>query len=264
MPIEVGTQHTATWKHTANHTVTLTVTAPDGATSTPDVEEGPGGTYTAEVLLDHPGRWVLRWADTDVDDVVTDVVNVWPADPRFLISLDDAAASLRWRPADRAQNDEQLRLYVAAATEVIEDIAGAVLVRTIEQASDGGRTGVALWERPSEILSVLVDGKPTTAYIPNVNAAIVYARDGAFPPGRQNIVIRYRTGSESVSPSVQLATKELVRHLWQIGQQARSGGAADGAGAQTDPEMGQTRTGFAVPRRVIELCSNQYMLPGTA
>lgn len=75
-------------------------------------------------------------------------------------------------------------------------------------------------------------------------------------------MITYRTGSEAISPSIQLAARELVRHLWQVGQQAMNDGTAVNYGDSS--KLALTRTGFAVPRRVIELCGNHHSLPGTA
>jgi hypothetical protein len=269
MSINLGSTVSVEWVpswEAAGHSVSLRVTKPDGSTTSPAASDATTpGTFTAELDADMVGRYVLRWTDTDVDAVGTDIFDVWPEDPRFLISVDDAAVGLQWRAVDQAKHGDALRLYVAAATEVIEDITGAVLVRTVTQTADGGRTGVALWERPSEIVSVTVDGAASTGYVVNLNAGIVYAdKSGSqFPDGIQTIVITYKVGAEAVPPSIQLAARELVRHMWQVGQQALTG---DGSPTY-DPvtgEMANTRTGFAVPRRVIELCSNQYSLPGIA
>lgn len=267
MPIDIGTLAKVQLARTAaGHTVTLTVTKPDGTTTSPTVTEESGGVYSADVPCTLPGRYVLRWIDTTTSTVAyVDTLEVWPEDPRFLISLEDAMDGLRWPPPQRIADGPKLRLYIAAATDVIEDITGAILGRTVEQAADGGRTGVALWERPSSIVSVTVNGTATDAYVPNLNAGIVYAKpDGSrFPDGRQNIVITYRVGGEEISPSVQLGTRELVRHLWQVGQQATSGGTAEQV--QLDPRQSSlTRSGFAVPNRVIELIGNHHALPGTA
>lgn len=269
MPVDIGTTASVEWTLDASaggHSVTLAVHLPDGTLldPAPTVSEA-GEAFRAEFLTTQPGRHLLRWTDTTDGVVKVDILDVWPTDPRFLVSVDAAAGALRWRPADKAANLETLRLYVAAATEVIEDIVGAVLIRTVVQTADGGRTGVALWERPSEIVSVTVDGTAKTDFKANLNAAIVYAdkHGSRFPDGIQTIVITYRTGETAVPPSIQLATLELVRHLWQVGQQALVG---DGSPAY-NPASGQmenTRTGFAVPRRVIELCGNRYALPGLA
>lgn len=265
MPIDLGSAAPVLWERgTANggHSVTLTLVRPDGTTVDPvDATDLGAGKYEAELAATQPGRYVLRWHDVDANTWWTDTREVWPTDPRFLISLEDAYSGLKWNPASIAADGEKLRLYIAAATDVIEDITGAILIRSIEQPSDGGRTGVLLWERPLGDVTVTVDGKPYTGHRVNHNAGIVYAsaRDEYFPPGRQNILITYRTGTEQVSPSIQLAARELVRHLWQVGQQAQQSSEPVHLNAKT---TGLTRSGFAVPNRVIELCGNQHALPG--
>lgn len=267
MPIDVGTLATVEWTNTTGHTVTLDVTKPDGTPLTPSPVVTPGATsYSAQIPCDQPGAYTLRWTDTEATKIYVDILDVWPADPRFLISVETAMDGMKWKGAQRAGDDAaKLRLYVAAATEVIEGIIGAVLGKTITQPADGGRTGVALWERPTEILSVTVDGTATTSYIPNLNAAIVYSKPAGsrFTDGLQNIVITYRTGGEIIPPSVQLAASELIRHLWQVGQQAMTGNPAEST-QQDSRQTGLTRTGFAVPNRVIELLGNRPTLPGTA
>lgn len=270
MPSIIGSTVTVTWKPAwaaAGHAVTLTLTRPDGTTSSPAVTEdgSVAGQFAADVAADFAGRYLLNWTDTVEDRGDVDILDVWPEDPRYLISVDDAMTALQWSAADKQKHREALSLYVAAATEVIEDITGAVLIRTITQVADGGRTGVALWERPASVASVTVNGDTASGYVANLNAGIVYADKygGRFADGVQNIVITYTTGGEAVPPSIQLAARELVRHLWQIGQQGPSSGQAPGY-APNPQQMSQSRTGFAVPKRVIELCGNHYALPGMA
>jgi hypothetical protein len=62
-----------------------------------------------------------------------------------------------------------------------------------------------------------------------------------------------------VPQNVRLATRELVRHHWQIGKQGQrpGGGGAPSAEAWTP-------SGFAVPRRVIELCGGNARIDGFA
>ena len=266
MPVDVGTLAKVQWTRPAGHTVTLAVIKPDGTTLTPapTVDETVGA-YSAPLPCDFAGRYVLRWTDTTEAATFVDVLEVWPEDPRFLISLEAAAEALQWRPPDIAKNGDRLRLYIAAATEVIEDIAGAILGRTVVQPSDGGRTGVALWERPTDVVSVTVNGTVTTDYIVNVNAAIVYAKPAGtrFADGIQNVIVTYRTGGQRVPASIQLGTAELVRHLWQVGQQSSTGSPVEST-TQDPRQTSLTRSGFAVPNRVIELIGNHHALPGTA
>lgn len=264
MPVDIGTEKTVTWSTTTGKTVTLTVTRPDGVQAEAVSATEASGTYSVDVATPLAGRYLLAWENTTDSVTYTDTLEVWPTDPRFLISLDDAAASLQWNAASKADavSMGMLRLYVAAATPIIEDIAGAVLVRTVEQFADGGKTGVLLWERPSDIITVEVDGVAITDYVVNKSAAILYrGRYGErFDQGRQIIRIVYKTGEDGVAPNLQLATRELVRHLWQVGQQATQGVPAE----YGQRPMGTTPSGFAVPNRVIELASATHTLPGVA
>lgn len=45
-------------------TVALTVTAPDGTSTTPTPTHPGLGTYTADILITQPGTWTYRWAAT--------------------------------------------------------------------------------------------------------------------------------------------------------------------------------------------------------
>ena len=262
MPIDLGSTVTVSWSppEAETHSVTLTVTKPDGTEESPTPTSNDG-TYSATFEGDIPGRYLLTWRDTSVR--YTDVVDVWPADPRFLISFEDAVAALQWRETDRnSPNGESLRLYIAAATPVIEDLVGAVLVSSRTEFHDGGKIGVALSRRPSELISVEVDGTEVSGCVVNERSMIVYRgkNNERFAPGRQVVKVTYKTGTSEVPPNIQLATRELVRHLWQIGQQVLSGEPVH----YGERPMGTTPSGFAVPKRVIELCASNFRMPGIA
>ena len=155
--VDVGDTTIVSWAlGEAGKTVVLTVTDPVGATSTPTVTEAQQGIYTASLTTALAGRYVLRWTTTGAAH--SDIINVWPADPRFIISFAEAVAALRWREAEVEKYAEDLRLHIASATEVLEDIVGAVLVRTVIQTADGGEAGVMLTQRPETVTSVEVHG----------------------------------------------------------------------------------------------------------
>lgn len=268
--IDLGAAHQVSWVlGTAGLTVELRVTLPDGTTTSPTVAE-TSGAYSATVDTPHAGRYLLSWATVGPPAAAySDILDVWPADPRFLISLQDARQSIQY-PGIITGDDAELRLFIAAATPVIEDIVGAVLTRTITQTTNGGKTGVALWERPSTragggVTSVTVNGVALqeTGYTVDPDAAIVYCGSSTAPArfaaGRRNVVIVYETGTEVIPPNIRLATSELVRHLWQVGHQGQRPDWSEPAAA-----TGHTPSGFAVPKRVIELCSASPRLPGIA
>lgn len=261
MPIvDLETDVTATWTTPVDGPAVLTVTQPDGTAQVPDVTTA-SGTFTATVTTPYAGRYLLRWVAPAA--TYTDIINVWEEDPRFLIALGDARKAIGTAPSD----DNELRLFVAAATPVIESIVGAVLTRTETQPADGGKTGVALWERPDEVLGVTVNGEllEPTEYTVAKAPAIVYAGGSTtptrFPVGRQNIVVTYTTGFSTIPPNIRLAAIELVRHLWQVGRQGSRPAFGDDP---SDEPTDQTPMGFAVPRRVTQLCGANPSLPGTA
>lgn len=263
--IDLGAPVKAVWTGApATGTITVAVTRPDGTSiSPPSVSSQPP--ITATFVPDMAGRWLIKWTSTNPASSYTDIVDVWPADPRFIISLDDALAALNMTTTDEKQRDD-LRLYIAAATPVIEDIVGTVVTKTVVQKADGGHGSVTLWETPVSITSVTENGTATTDYWLDEQAGILYGGSQTsartFPPGRGAIVITYTAGTNVIPQNVRLGTRELVRHWWQIGKQG--GGRA--APVNTTAHMDVwTPSGFAVPRRVMELCQpSRHMLGGFA
>lgn len=263
--VDLGSATAVSWPLGATaQTVVLTVTKPDGTTATPAVTEA-AGTYTATVTTALPGQYRLRWTkDAGTAASFTDVLNVWPTDPRFILSI----ADVRRFAGASSTDDDLLRLFSASATVVIEDIVGAVLVREIVQSADGGKTGVALWNRITEGMDVAVTvGGVTqtegTDFTVDRNAAIVYcggpSSPSRFPDGRQNIVITYQTGESIIPSNIQQAAGELIKHLFQVGHQAVH---ADWSTDPSTDEQAETPSGFLVPRRVLQLCRASDTLPG--
>ncbi len=269
--IELGTVYTASWALGVADVladIDITVTRPDGEelTGVGSVTVGSGAaasTYSATIPTPIPGRYFIRWQRTTTGQQATrtDVLDVWPEDVRMIIGLDDARKGLNYRDANTS-DDGLLRIVIASATAVIEDIVGPVVTDTVTQVADGGRTGIALYDRATAITSVTVDGVALNAdqYTFDENAGIVYAGGSKsiteFAWGRQNITIVYAVGGQVIAPNVRFATMELVRHLWQIGHQAiRPAGPAAAAADATYSPMG-----FAVPKRVIELLAPNIRL----
>ena len=235
---------------------TCTVTKPDGTTTTATVTKPSTGNYQGALTTTLAGRYRGTFIGSGTNSGAlpwSDVADVWPSDPRLIISLADAKAALNV-PSGTRVNDDELRLYIAATTQVIEDIVGNVLSTSITETFDGGGYSVLLSQVPSAITSVTVDGTATTNYVANLSSGIVYAGTSGVPwvfnSGRQNVVVTYAAGLQQIPPNVILAAREEVRFLYQIGQQ---GGRPSLGGAPQD--LSWTPSGFAVPQRVIELCN---------
>lgn len=256
--IELGADTVVSWATAAARTIALTVIEPDGQS----VEYTPTettGVYSATVSTPLAGRYQLRWRSTVGDPALvhSDIMDVWPADPRFLISVEDAENALSLsEQAKTAQIREDLRLYIAACTPIIEDIAGALLSASKTQVADGGRPSIILHERATQILSVEANGTPVIGTILNQSAAILYAgeRGARFPSGRQAITVTYRVGKDEILPNVRLAVRHLLRHLWSVGGKP---GAPKGTNVKPDGTV-YTPSGFAVPKMVIELLESVH------
>lgn len=255
--VDLGTEHKLSWPSSPESAeLSVEVVRPDGMNAPATVDQVTG---TATVLADMAGRWVVRWTSTNPADAHTDIFDVWPEDPRFLISLDDAVNGLNANRANR-EYMEDLRLYVAAATPVIEDITGPILADTRTRTVTGGRESVILPGQPSEVVAVEVNGEPVTAWW--LQYGILFAGSRSIPsrfPGGELVVV-YRVGNQVVPPNVRLAARELVRHWVQVGKQAVGGGIRN----QDFNDDVFTPSGFAVPRRVIELCQPHAQVGGFA
>ena len=255
MAVTVGATETLTWPDAPTEgTITLTVMRPDGVLETPTVTT-TGGKVTAQYPTSHPGRHLLSWSSEG--DRYADIIDVWPEDPRYLISIDDALSAIRSKlPAAKDAAREDIGLYVAAATFVIENITGPIIrIEKTRSARYNGRS--ILLPEPGQVTSVQVAGGPVldpSAYTVDEEAGVVWV---TAPTGAQ-LTVAYAVGSTSIPANVRLAAREQVRFLWQVGHQASRGGSQ---GPDLTPF---TSEGFAVPRRVIELLQGMSRLPGFA
>lgn len=245
-------------------TIAATITRPDGTTVAGTVTTSSPGVHAVTHVSTQAGRYRCQVTGTGANSgglPWTDVADVWPADPRLIISLADAKAELN-HVTDI--NDDELRLYIAATTPIIEELAGRVLVATVTETFDGGRRAVLLSERASAITSVTVDGTALapSAYTADLASGIVYAGGSSTPStfswGRQNVVVVYTVGAAAIDPNVVQAARVITAHMYKVGQQRK------GKNAQADDIV--IASGYAVPKRALELLRSRssYRMPGMA
>lgn len=269
VPIGVATFNDSTGLPENATSATLVITKPDGTTTSVITLSNPStGVYTTTYTPAAAGRYrpeiTVVGTSTVSGGVYEDVFDVWPADPRFIVSVDDIKSELSVRSGTTIDEDE-LRLYCAAATQLVEEIAGTVLATTLVETHNGGRAAVLLEERPTAITSVVVDGTALAAadYTADLASGIVYAGGSRTPTsfawGRQNVVVTYTAGSSTVDANVVLAARIIIAHLYQVGQQGRRG-------RNSNDDVVVLASGFAVPRRAVELVRNRgaYRMPGFA
>lgn len=179
-----------------------------------------------------------------------------------LITLEYALEGLKYGAKQEPASGEQLSArdadivrYIQAATPVIETLVGAALLPTTEtQLRDGGKLAVLLAGRlaAGAVTAVRVDGEPWTGHVVDVHSGILYAGGGRrFADGLRNVEIDVTAGTAPVHATLQLATRELVRHWVQNGNQSP---AAEPMNFQADASSLPTDE-YAIPRRVRQLCA---------
>lgn len=251
---------------------TCTVTKPDGTTTAGTVTKTSTGTYVPTfAVTTQAGRHRLTLTGGGSNNgglPWSDVVDVWPADPRFIIGLADARAAIN---EIGTADDDELRFFMAAVTPVIEDIVGPVLGAAKTWPADGGKEAILIPHEIATITSVTEDGRTLTEgldYVVNYSAGVIYRGQSLarlpWMPGVQNIAVNYTVGGQAIDPNALLAAREELRFLFQNGQQ---GGARPGFGDSAGyDQIVSTPSGFAVPRHVLELCqaSAYHRMPGFA
>ncbi len=178
-----------------------------------------------------------------------------------LLSDDDLRTVVQTR---ESQDDTLVRSYGDAAQQVVEDIVGPIHdpdnPRSMTYTLDGGWGAVLLPDPIQSVTSVTVDGAVSTGWVVNRNAGVVYAPDsGTFVGGRGSVVVVAVVGRDRTE-KLWLAAMEEFRYLWSVGRRAARPGQL---AAPIDGDAWQP-SGFAVPRRVIELCGADERIPGIA
>ncbi|MFB6950180.1 head-tail connector protein [Streptomyces niveus] len=166
-------------------------------------------------------------------------------------------------------DDDELLTYVDAVTAPIEEYIGPVEPREVAEQHDAESGRRALVLRTSPVLSL-------TSVEPLLTGGVSYPVDGlVLDTGtgevrRRNsgvfrglLLFTVQAGRTEVTPTINLAARMLVQHLWRTQRPGRSGGLAGGG---EDYSVGQPIPGFgyAVPNRVLELLAPYRLPPGVA
>ncbi|MFF3848044.1 hypothetical protein [Streptomyces sp. NPDC002328] len=249
--------------------VTLTITLPDGTISSPAVTNPPSvtGQYSHDYVTTQPGRHLVRWLFATPASAYTDVLDVLPADPRFLFSLADAKRHVNI-PADTTRDDGELRDWSAATTMVVEHFVGPVARRTVtERHTFTAARMRVLRETPALSLTslapILTGG---TSYTPgdldlDPETGIVQRKDGGLLAGPLRIT--YVAGRAIVSPNIAQAGRIILQHLWRTQRGSLRGPVIAGGEdySVTEPIPG---LGYAIPNRALELLEPDRLPPGVA
>lgn len=253
VPLSVTITNTAGAPDNAGN-VALTITLPDGTTHIQASVPGTAGAYGYDYETIQAGRHGVRWLATGVNACAfTDVFDVDPPDGGAFISLADARHHLNKTPAD----DEQLRVFLDAACQVITDRMGAVSPQTVTADRTAYRGTIVLPKRPVISVTSVVQ-LPGGQAVPQADALAgttgwtLANSEGVLrtPLSCGAVRITYRIGRSPLPANFRLAALDLVKHLWQ-GSQHNNGGGRPALG-DADAIAASVRP-YALPYRVSEL-----------
>lgn len=181
-----------------------------------------------------------------------------------LLTLAEAKAQL---DIDSTAHDAELTVYIDALTEVIEGYIGPVETRTVTEQIDGRGPTLSLLQVPAVSLTsftpVLDGGTALDVAQLHLDGATgeVRRKDGAYFSGGPWDAI-YEAGRGGISPTINLASRILLQHLWRTQYGAARGNVGGGDDFDvTEPIPGW---GYAVPNRVLQLLESFKTGPGVA
>jgi hypothetical protein len=199
--------------------VTLTITLPDGTTATPTVTNPPSvtGQYRYTYVPVQVGRHAWRFVATTPNTAYEDTFNVRETESPALLSLADAKAHLN---ITSTTNDDELREYLEAATEIVESYTGPIVRRTHTARVCGWRCRIPLpHTQVTAVTAVTIVRDGTTPItlsdltIDTASGVISYKNGSAFPYGDMDIT--YTVGRSFVKANWTLAAKIIVKHNWE-------------------------------------------------
>ena len=190
-----------------------------------------------------------------------------------IVTVDEAAAHLQ---LGNARDDNRLQFFIDAATIALEFHSIPMRTKTVTEAHDGGDT--AIWLRRPPVVSIvslveviglqswtLTEQPPGSSTSPwgysleDIRYGRIIRRDAggfAFPfsPGTANVQVTYTVGTDSNTPAnLRMALLELIRHIWQFGQQANR----PQYGAPQDMATASLGPGYLIPNRVLQFLGEE-------
>ena len=244
-------------------TVTLSITLPDGTTTTATTATAVTGTYTASYTPSQAGRHVYSWAATGTwPQAFNDVFEVRNLADIGIVSLDEVKAHLNI-PATNTTSDAELERFIDAATDLAQNYCGVILGRKTYTETYNGNGGGFLVLRHPKAISItsvvensvtLVSGTDfyldlTGQRLVRIGTSGLYWTNttGNWSPGIQNVVVTYVAGYVNPPASARQGVLEIIRHLWQTQR-----GAMVALGQGTAEEFYPAST-YSLPRRAMEL-----------
>lgn len=254
-------------------TVVCTITLPDGTTTLPTVVNSSTGIYDVNYAPTMYGRYAVRWVATGNNaSAYADEFTVRDYTELGIVSLDEVKAHLNI-PSSNTTNDEEIRRFIDAASDLAENYVGCVLGRkSFASEKYSGNTDIIRLRNPRaiSITSVYENGvlldpvayvlDPTGQRLTRVTTGSLSGPNyfGIWAPGAENIVVSYVAGFVNPPPAAKQGVLEIIRHLWQT----QRGPSAVVGRNQSGDDFYTTPT-YSLPRRAMELL-DPVSLPGLA
>lgn len=254
-------------------TVVCTITNPDGSSTNPTVVNTSTGVYDINYTPSISGRYVVRWVATGTNaSAYTDDFTVRDYSQISIVSLDEVKSHLNIASTNTT-NDEEIRRFIDAATDLCEQYVGCVLGRqTFVSEKYDGNTDIIRIRNPRviSITSVYENGVLLTDkdyMVDYTGQRLIRLASGTlnvpnwygvWAPGVQNIVVTYVSGFVISPPAGKQGVLETIRHLWQT----QRGPTSVLGRTQTGDDFYQSAT-YSLPRRAMELL-DPLSLPGLA
>ena len=152
-------------------------------------------------------------------------------------------------------NDAELERFLSAAQEHVEQLIGPVLNSTITEVLPITGSTVVLSECPvAYVASVTVGGATLTGWTLRPRSGLVTGVNGSG-----DATVTYTAGRVMCPDAVVVAALVIAEHLWrtQLGGSPSALPMDDMAGVPGG-------SGFAIPRRALELLAPYLKAPGVA
>ncbi len=256
--------------------VTLTIGLPDGTSISPSPNNPSVGRYQLDYAAVQVGRHSVRWVATGTNaSAYGDVFDVRPADLGLIVSLADVKTHLNI-PASSTDDDEQIRAFIEAATELVENFRNEVVVRRSITEYHTPKWSYRLVLHSSPVISLTSVARVDGSLSWDVTKLNVATQTGVVSiPGADSFLgmpagiggfwgylkVIYVAGYQVIPPNFTLAAKYIVQHLWESQQQPGLGPPGR-FGSDTGADYGQFGSGYALPNRAAELLAGKA--PGFA
>jgi hypothetical protein len=264
--------------------VTVTVTLPDQTTDVPAVTHGGTGTYSAKYTTTQPGHHLVTWVCTDATypGALTDSFDVLPLSENAILPFAVAKRAARV-PAAVTTEDDFIREFNEATTEIIEWYCGPVLQQAVtERLPAGGLSiqlshppvlGLTAWTAipPALASAGIAVPNPPSPMFPTRVFGVSYPLAQLYADPKLGVVTHtsglpfyygeyiwsYRAGRLVVPSCITNAARAIFRHLY--GMERGGQASAVSAAAAGDEETTMTPLGFAIPNRALQMMTPEKL-----